>query len=144
MTSAAGSHEQVKNARYRPDTSGWLNFAGILMLVTGLFNIVDGLVALFRSDYFLVTPDRVLLFNFSGWGWFLLIMGILLAAVGAGAITGQMWARVLGVVLAIVIALGHLAFLPAFPVWSVIVIAMCVLVIYALTVPPSQRPAATT
>lgn len=143
MSSAAGSHERARTARFRPGTSGWLNFAGILMLVTGLFNIVDGLVALFRSDYFLIASNRVLLFDYDAWGWILLIGGILLAAVGAGVIGGRMWARALGVVLAILVALAHLAFLPAFPIWSVIVIAMCVLVIYALTVPPSGRPVTT-
>jgi hypothetical protein len=140
MTSAADTPRST--TRRPPGISGWLNFAGILLLVVGLFNIVDGLVALFRSETFLVTSDKVLLFDFGAWGWILLIGGILLVLVGAGVITGRMWARVAGVVLAIIVALSHILFLPAFPIWSLIVVGLCVLVIYALTVPPG-RPIAT-
>lgn len=137
MTSAAGSHERTATAPRRR-MSGWHAFAGIVVLVTGLFNIMDGLVALFRSDYFLVTANQILIFDFATWGWIWLVLGVIQAIVGVGVMAGQTWARATGVVLAILVALGHLAFLQAFPVWSVIVIAMCVLVIYALTVP--QRP----
>jgi hypothetical protein len=118
--------------------SGWLVFAGIVLLVAGLFNIIDGLVALFRSDYFLVTADQILIFNFAAWGWIWLIAGIIGVIVGLAVMAGQTWARVAGVVLAALVAVGHLAFLQAFPVWSVLVIALCVLIIYALTAGPQR------
>jgi hypothetical protein len=142
MTSAAGSHGRVTTGRPRTGISGWFTFAGIVVLVSGFFNIIDGLVALFNSDYFLVTADQILIFNFAAWGWIWLVLGIVQVATGAGVMAGMTWARVLGIVLAILVALGHLAFLQAFPVWSVIVIALCVLVIYALTVPPQRSAAA--
>lgn len=117
-------------------TSGWLSFAGIVAIVVGLFNVIDGLVALLRQDYYLVTQQDILIFNFTVWGWIWLIIGIVQIAVGAGILSGKLWARTVGVVMAVLAALGHLVFLRAFPVWSVMVIALCVILVYALTAPP--------
>ncbi|MFI0357405.1 hypothetical protein [Actinomadura sp. 9N407] len=125
------------SAQRQVRTSGWLAFAGTLALVIGAFNVIDGLVALFNDDYYLVGADEILIFNFTTWGWIWLIIGIVQIAVGAGIMTGKMWARATGVVFAVLAAVGHLAFLQAFPVWSVLTIAMCVLLIYALTAPPA-------
>lgn len=133
MTGATRQHERSTAARHGRGMSGWLIFGGIVLLVAGLFNIIDGLVALFRSDYFLVTADQILVFNFAAWGWIWLIAGIIGVLVGLAVMTGQTWARMVGVVLAAIVAIGHLAFLQAFPIWSVLVIAMSVLVMYALT-----------
>ncbi|TYK51201.1 DUF7144 family membrane protein [Actinomadura decatromicini] len=132
MTHGAGS---VPERRYR--TSGWLTFAGTLSLVVGAFNIIDGLVALFRDNYYLVGENRILVFDYTAWGWIWLILGIVQIAVGAGILSGKLWARAVGVFFAVVAAIGHLAFLQAFPLWSVLTIAMCVLLIYALTAPPA-------
>ncbi|MFD0684811.1 DUF7144 family membrane protein [Actinomadura fibrosa] len=118
-------------------TSGWLAFAGTLALVVGAFNVIDGLVALFRDDYYLVGANDILVFDYGTWGWIWLAIGIVQIAVGAGILTGRMWARATGVALAVLAAIGHLAFLQAFPIWSVLVIALCVLLIYALTAPPA-------
>lgn len=116
-----------------PHTTGWLSFAGIVAFVVGVFNVIDGLVALFRSDYYLVTSQDILVFNFTAWGWIWLILGLSQIIIGAGLLTGQAWARAAGVAMAVLVAVGQIAFLRAFPVWSVIVIAMCVLLVWALT-----------
>ncbi|MFC5746367.1 DUF7144 family membrane protein [Actinomadura rugatobispora] len=118
-------------------TSGWLAFAGTVALVVGAFNFIDGLVALFNRSYYLVGDDKIMVFNYTAWGWIWLVVGIIQIAVGGGIMAGQMWARVAGVVLAALSAIGHLAFLQAFPWWSVLTIALCVLLIYALTAPPA-------
>jgi vacuolar-type H+-ATPase subunit I/STV1 len=123
-----------------PITTGWLSFAGIMAFVVGIFNVIDGLVALLRNDYYLVTAQDILVFDFTAWGWIWLILGMVQIAAGAGIIAGQPWARTAGVALAVLAAVGQLAFLRAFPVWSVIVIALCVLVVYALTAHPRGRP----
>jgi hypothetical protein len=123
-------------ARERPRTSGWLAFAGTLALVIGAFNVIDGLVGLFRDEYYLVGQNQILVFDYTTWGWIWLIMGIVQIAVGAAILSGKMWARATGVFFAVVAAIGHLAFLLAFPIWSVLTIALCVLLIYALTAPP--------
>jgi hypothetical protein len=116
--------------------SGWLAFAGSLILLVGIFNFIDGLVALFRPDYYLINAGTLLVFNFGAWGWIWLALGVLQAATGIGCLYGQMWARITGVALAALGAIGHLAFLAAFPLWSLMVIALSVLVIYGLMVPP--------
>ena len=121
-----------------PEPSGWVGwifFAGVIMILGGTFQAIAGLVALFNSSYFLVpSTDLVVSVNYTGWGWVHLIAGILVVLAGFGVLTGQTWARILGVVLAGISALLNLAFLAAYPVWSVIVIALDVIIIYALCV----------
>ncbi|REE97828.1 DUF7144 family membrane protein [Thermomonospora umbrina] len=126
----------------RPTTSGWLTFAAVIIGVTGLFNAINGLVGIFDDDYYLVGETDVLVFNFTTWGWIWLLVGFVQIAVAAGISTGQTWARTAGIVLAILAAVGHLAFLAAFPWWSILTIGLSVLTIYALTVPPSGASAA--
>lgn len=123
-----------------PDRAGWLTFAAIVAFVVGVFNVIDGLVALFRNDYYLVTSQDILVFGFTAWGWIWLILGIAQIAVGAGLLAAKPWARTAGVAMAVLVAIGQLAFLRAFPVWSVLVIAMCVLLVYALTARPRSYP----
>jgi hypothetical protein len=122
-----------------PHTTGWLSFAGIVAFVVGIFNVIDGLVALFRNDYYMVTSHDILVFDFATWGWIWLFLGLAQIAVGAGILAGQPWARAAGVAMAVLAAVGQLAFLRAFPVWSVLVIGMCVLLVYALTAHPRQE-----
>ena len=118
---------------------GWIVFAAIMMVLLGMFHVVQGLVALFNSDYFLVgTSGLVVSMNFTAWGWTHLIGGIVVAAAGACLLTGQMWARVVGVAVAVVSAIINIAFLAAYPVWSLIMIALDVFVILALTVHGSE------
>lgn len=120
--------------------SGWLTFAGSVLVLVGAFNVIAGLTALFRADYFQVTSSELLVFNFGAWAWIWLALGVVQLAAGAGAMMGQSWARTTGIALATMCAIGHLAFLAAFPLWSVLVIAMSVLTIYALVVPsPNAR-----
>ena len=122
-----------------PQTTGWLSFAGIVAFVVGIFNVIDGLVALFRNDYYLVTSQDILVFDFAAWGWIWLFLGLAQIAVGVGILAGRSWARAAGVAMAVLAAVGQLAFLRAFPVWSVLVIGMCVLLVYALTAHPRQE-----
>lgn len=120
-----------------PRESGWLSFAGILAILLGIFNIIDGLIALFNDRYAVLTQDQVLLIDVTGWGWFLLILGILQVIVGWAILAGQSWARWTGVVMASLVALLHLLLIFATPFWSIASIALCILVIYALVVPPA-------
>ncbi|GAA4614927.1 DUF7144 family membrane protein [Saccharopolyspora hordei] len=115
--------------------SGWLAFAGSLILLVGIFNIIDGFTALFRTDYFIVGEGQLLVFNFATWGAIWLVLGVLQVATGVGCLYDMTWARTTGIVLASLCAIGHLAFLAAFPLWSLLVIALSVLVIYGLVVP---------
>ncbi|MBT2206472.1 MULTISPECIES: DUF7144 family membrane protein [Actinomadura] len=135
MTSRA-MHDRTQ-AHHPHRTSGWLTFAGTLAMVVGAFNVIDGLVALFNDDYYLVAQNKIMVFNFTAWGWFWLILGAIQVVVGLSILTGKLWARATGVLFAVLAAIGHVAFLQAYPLWSVLTIALCVLLIYALTAPPA-------
>jgi uncharacterized membrane protein (DUF2068 family) len=121
---------------WRYESSGWLSFAGILGIMLGVFNIIDGLITLFNDKYAVLTQGQVLLFDLTGWGWFLLILGVIQLVVGWGILAGQSWARWTGVVIASLVALLHLVLIVWAPFWSVVTISLCIVVIYALVVPP--------
>lgn len=114
---------------------GWGYFAATILLVAGIFDTIRGTVALTMADsaYFVVDGELWIL-DIQGWGWWSLIIGVLLILVGISLFLGQTWARVAAIVLAIFSAIGNLLLIPAQPWWSLIVIALDVLVIYALTV----------
>jgi len=129
---------------YREPTAwvGWIVFAGTIMVMLGIFHVIQGFVALFNDEYFLVgSSGLVVNVDFTTWGWTHVIAGIIVAAAGAGLFTGQMWARVVGVLLAMLSAIVSIAFLAAYPVWSLMMIALAVIVILALTVHGSEMKA---
>lgn len=115
---------------------GWGAFAAIMAIVAGGFDLLYGFIALFMPDsaYFVTSQGGLLLFDVQGWGWWHVIGGALLVLVGAFLFTGATWARVVTVILVILNALGQLALLPVQPWWSLIVLTLDILVIYALTV----------
>lgn len=114
---------------------GWVLFAAVIMFTAGFINVIEGLVALFKDDYYQVRPSGLVVHvNYTTWGWALLVFGAVLVAVGYGVAVGQTWARVTGVVLAALNALVNLAFIAAYPIWITLVIALDVIVIYALSV----------
>jgi hypothetical protein len=113
---------------------GWIWFAALMMILTGAFNIIYGLVAILRNTFFLETPNNTLLFNLSAWGWIHLILGILLVLAGFAVIAGQAWGRAVAIVLAMVNAITQMMLFSAYPWWSLLTIAIDVLVIYALIV----------
>jgi uncharacterized membrane protein len=114
---------------------GWVAFAGIMMVLLGAFHIIDGLIALFQDEYFLVTRSGLAVdVDFTTWGWVHMIGGIIIVAAGIAVFAGQVWARVIGVLLAMLSAVVNLGFLSAYPIWSSIMILIDILVIWALTV----------
>lgn len=113
---------------------GWIYFAGMLMLIVGLFQTIAGFVALFKEDLYLVTANNLLVFDYSQWGWVHILWGVILVLSSMSLMAGQGWGRFLGVFLAAISAVANFAFLPAYPVWSGIVIALDVLIIFAITV----------
>lgn len=125
-------------ASRRPQPTGWVGFvvfAGVMLMMLGGFQAIQGLVAIFRDDYYLVSRSGLLItMDFTAWGWTHLIIGLIAVGCGIGVLLGQTWARVVGIIIAVLSALANLAFLPAYPIWSTIVIALDVLAIYALAV----------
>ena len=114
--------------------TGWVFFAGIMMILSGLFLAIEGLTALLRHSWYLVTSSHLLVLNYTAWGWIDLSVGLLVLLAGISVLHGSVWARVVGVILASLSAIGSLASVNSYPVWSIIVITINVLVIYALTV----------
>jgi hypothetical protein len=105
------------------------------LILLGFFQAIQGLVAIFDPGYYLVGPEGLVVnVDYTAWGWTHLIVGLLAIAAGAGLLMGNTVARVVGVVLAVVSAVLNLAFIAAYPVWSTIVIALDVIVIYAIVV----------
>ena len=124
----------MSNVKEATGWVGWIGFAGIVLILNGAFSALQGAVALIGSNvYYVAVPGSLLLFDVTGWGWWNIVIGLLLVIVGISLLTGAGWARVVAIILASLSALGQLLLLPAQPWWAVIVIAINVLVIYALT-----------
>jgi len=123
---------------HRAGNAGWVVglslFAGMMMIITGLFNAMEGVVALARNEVYAVTPRYIFAFDLTTWGWIQVILGVVVLAAGVGVITGQLWGRVVGITIAVLIMLANFAFLPYYPIWSLLIITLNVFVIWALCV----------
>lgn len=113
---------------------GWVAFAGVLTTVLGVFQALAGIVALFKNEVYVVGPENLWILDYTTWGWVHLVWGLFLVLAGGAILSGKTWGRVVGVLLAGVSAIVNFAFIPVYPFWSIIIIAMCVFVIFALTV----------
>jgi len=113
--------------------SGWIMFAGVMMVLIGAFNALEGLAAIFSDEYFVRAEDQLLVLDFTAWGIAMLTWGAVLALLGGYLMAGREWARWTAVVVVAINALGHAGFM-AFPVWNVLVVGLSVVVIFALTV----------
>jgi len=106
-----------------------------MLMMLGVFHIIEGIVALTKDDYFLVhSSGLIVTANYTTWGWVQILAGCVVVAAGAGVLQGQMWARIIGVAVAFASAVISLGFLSAYPIWSVLMILLAVVVIMALTV----------
>jgi hypothetical protein len=113
---------------------GWTAFAAIMMMIIGFFQSFAGLVAILEDELIVLTPKYLLQFNVTTWGWIHLILGIVVILAGFALFSGAVWARTVGVLLAAGSLIAMFAWLPYYPIWAIIIIAMDVFVIWALTV----------
>ena len=113
---------------------GWTKFAGIMMILIGLFHALAGLSGVLKDDVYAVLPNYVLKFDVSMWGWIHLVIGIVVVLAGFSVWNGAVWARTVGVIIAAASALASFAWIPLYPIWSIVLIAIDVTVIWALTV----------
>lgn len=114
---------------------GWVFFGAVMMLLAGAFQAVAGLTALLSPDYYVVGTDGLLVgASWTAWGWVHLGLGVLAVAAGLAVLAGQLWGQLVGIAMGVVSAVVNLAFLKAYPVWSLLVIAVDVLVVYAFAV----------
>ena len=113
---------------------GFTAFAAIIMILMGFLWIISGLVAIINNDFFVVTMRWIFRLDVTTWGWIHLIVGIIVLMAGFGLLTGAVWARIVGVIVAVLAALVAFTWLPYYPVWGIIFIVLAVAVIWALTV----------
>ncbi|MFI7061302.1 hypothetical protein ACIBL3_09985 [Kribbella sp. NPDC050124] len=113
--------------------AGFVIFAGVMMVITGLVNVFQGLVALFDDERLVITPDKFIVVDVTGWGWVLLISGLILLAVGAGVLVAQTWARITAIVVVGLHIVAQILSLGAYPFWSLLMIALDTVILYALT-----------
>jgi hypothetical protein len=113
---------------------GLVVFAAAIMIMVGAFQIIAGLAAIFDDQFYVVTRNYVFDLDATAWGWIHLLLGLLLVFAGWGIFSGATWARVTGMVLATLSAIANFFFIPYYPVWAIAIIALDVLVIWALSV----------
>lgn len=112
---------------------GFIFFAAFMMIMAGAFQAIAGLAAIFENEFFVVTQRYAFEFDVSAWGWIHLLIGIVILSAGFGLFSGAVWARSLGVIMAIISAIANFLYLPHYPVGSILIIVIDVAVIWALT-----------
>jgi uncharacterized membrane protein len=113
---------------------GWIVFAGTVMIISGAFNVIQSLVALADDEFYVVTPNHLVSFDLTQWGWVHLIFGIILILVGLALFKESMWAIVTGIIVVALNMISQFGFMSAYPVWSILAIAADMLILWALIV----------
>ena len=113
--------------------TGWAVFAGTVLAIVGAFNIIYGLAAIFRDEVITTTGQHVIVWDVTRYGWILFIFGIFQLLAGMALFAGAGWARWTAVVLAGLNAVGNVPFLTVQPLWTALIIALDIIVIYQLT-----------
>lgn len=107
-------------------------FAGVLILITGLLHLLSAIAAIAGRDIFVVTKDQVFLVDVTAWGWIHLVIAALVLIAGFAIVTGKTWGYLAGIVMAAISILDNFLFAPIYPFWSLVIIAIDILVIWAL------------
>lgn len=131
-TPATSQPIESSRATSSPWATGFAMFAGVLMITGGVCGVLAGLAAIFRDQIYVSTPAYTYALDLTAWGWVHLILGVVLALAGMGVLQGATWARVVGITVAGISLIVHFAFIPHYPLWSIVIIALNVVVIWAL------------
>jgi hypothetical protein len=129
---ATTSYEQGTDNRVTGWT-GWITFAGVMMVIGGGLNLFYGIVAAVNDDWVVWTNRGSVLLDVSEWGWVHIILGAIVLLAGIGVFSGNILARTVGVIVAAVSLIVNFFFIPAYPLWALTVIVIDTLVIWALT-----------
>lgn len=138
--SSAGIHTgsgQVPTTGYR--SSGWVTFAAVMLLIGGTLAILEGVTAIAKDDVLVVTPNYAYKADLTTWGWLHLALGIALVLAGAALFKGALWARMVAVVVAGFSMIANFMWLPHYPLWSLTIIAIDALVIWAVCTSGSRH-----
>lgn len=107
-------------------------FAAATMMITGVWQVLAGIAALLADEVYIATPGYVYSFDLTAWGWIHLVLGVLVAVAGFAVTRGSLWARIAGIALACLSLITNFLFIPHHPVWSMVIIALDVAVVWAL------------
>jgi hypothetical protein len=127
------------STRYTDATSrwtGWVSFAGCLMIVIGALDFFEGLIAIIRGKYYVLSANQIVVFDLRTWGWITLIWGIILAFAGWGLLSRAGWARWFTIVAGSLNVIAQLGFVGSaqYPLWALTIIGLTIVVLYALIV----------
>jgi hypothetical protein len=116
--------------------AGWIRFAGIMMLIISMIDFFQGLIAVIRGSYYAITPNQIIVFDLTTWGWLMMLWAVVVFFVGFGLMAGASWARWVTIVVASLNILAQLGFVgnAAYPLWALCALALNVLILYAVTI----------
>lgn len=118
---------------------GGVIFAAVMLIMIGAFQVIAGLAAIIEDDLFIVGKEYIFELDASAWGWVHLLLGIVILFAGFGLFTGKVWAGTFAIVLATLSAIANFFYIPHYPFWAILIIALDVWVIWALTRPGMYR-----
>jgi hypothetical protein len=116
--------------------SGWIAFAGWLLIIIGTLDFFQGLIAVIRDKYYVLGPNQIIVFDMTTWGWITLIWGIVLGLAGLGLLSGAGWARWFAIIAGSLNFFVQLGFVGSsqYPLWALTALALTAVVIYGLIV----------
>lgn len=113
---------------------GWIGFAAIMLVIIGIFHMIAGFIALFQNDVYVNAGGSVWILDYSQWGWVHIIGGLLTFLAAGSLVQGNMYGRIIAVIVAMVSVIANMAFVPIYPIWSLMMATIGVLVIWAVVV----------
>ena len=134
MTQGESQDRSTGRAGSEPSgwAAGWSVFAAVMMIMVGIWQALQGLIAIFENEFYVATRNYLFQFDATTWGWIHLLIGLLVAFAGYGLLSGQTWARVVAITLAVLSAIANFLWLPYYPFWSMLIIAVDIFVIWAI------------
>jgi hypothetical protein len=123
--------------------AGWIRFAGILMLIIAMIDFFQGLIAVIRGEYYAITPNQIVVFDLSTWGWLTMLWAVVVGLTGLGLLAAATWARIVTIIVVSINILAQLGFVgnAAYPLWALVGITLNIVVLYAVTVRWSEGSA---
>jgi len=106
--------------------------AATFLVIAGVWHVIAGFAAVVHDNVYVATPQYIYSFDLTAWGWIHILLGVLLIVAGFAVMKGQMWARVVGIVMACLSMIANFLFLPHYPLWSILIIVLDAAIIWAL------------
>jgi hypothetical protein len=133
-TAPSGTEESPTEESRRHRIPGYALFAAVMMVIVGIFQVISALAAILENHLYLALGDHLFGLDVATWGWIHLLIGLLVAAAGVLVYTGRLWGTTTGIIVAAVSAIENFMFLPYYAIWSLVIIALDVVVIWVLAI----------